>query len=100
MNDRCRPAIRRVHVMTRALSMLFVFMAALAWFISYGAISYSADAPAPLLKQGQPVEWWFVFKLNSATGPACAAGAQRACIFGGEREPYKVFGQQFVYSSS
>ena len=80
--------------------MQVLFVLALASFMCHGAISYSADAPTPLLKQGHPVNWWFVFKFNSASGPACAAGAQRACIFGGEPGPYKIFGQQFVYSSS
>jgi hypothetical protein len=67
----------------RYISMRVVFVLALALCICQSAISYSADAPKPLLKQGQPVDWWFVFKLNSAAGPSCAAGARRACIFGG-----------------
>jgi len=86
--------------MRRPLSMQVLFVLALASFMCQAAISCSANAPTPLLKQGQPVDWWFVFKFNSASGPACAAGAQRACIFGGEPGPYKIFGQQFVYSSS
>jgi hypothetical protein len=39
-----------------------------------------ASAPAPLLKDGQPVEWWFGFKFNAGSFPGCG-GAQRACLF-------------------
>ncbi len=54
-------------------------------------------APTPLLQKGHPVNWWFVFKLNS-TFPECG-GATRECRFGGEVQDYK-FGQQFVFASS
>lgn len=68
----------------------------------YGPAAVAADAkpPAPLLKNGQEVDWWFVFKFNSATFPGCGENAKRACIFGGEPGEYKAFGQQFVYASS
>lgn len=63
--------------------------------------AYAADtAPTPLLKFGQPVDWWFMFKLNSAIFPGCTGNAQRVCIFGGKVQPYPHFGQQFVYASS
>ena len=58
-----------------------------------------ANAPAPLLKNGQSVAWWFVFKLNAASFPGCG-DAQRACLFGGTVQPYKKFGQQFAFASS
>ncbi len=58
-----------------------------------------AAAPAPLLKSGQPVAWWFMFKLNAASFPSCGT-AQRTCIFGGTVQPYKNFGQQFAFASS
>src|SRR5579864_901390 len=58
------------------------------------------DAPAPLLKKAHPVDWWFVFKLNSAAFPGCGGTAQRACIFGGTAQNYRFFGQQFVYASN
>ena len=67
------------------------------------SVVYAADstaAPAPLLKQGHPVEWWFVFKFNSAAFPGCAGGATRACVFGGEVQDYKWFGQQYIYATS
>jgi hypothetical protein len=60
----------------------------------------SANAPVPLLGNGQPVDWWFVFKFNTASYPGCAGSAQRACPFGGTVQAYKSFGQQFAYASS
>lgn len=61
---------------------------------------HDSAAPAPLLSQGHPVDWWFVFKFNSAKFPGCAAKAERACLFGGDVQKYKAFSQQFVYASS
>jgi len=69
--------------------------------VLWGGGGWAADAPTPLLKQGQPVDWWFMFKLNSKIFPGCSAGATRTCIFGGTVQDYpKGFGQQFVYASS
>ena len=69
-----------------------------------GRVTYaqlpSTDAPAPLVKDGQPVTWWFVFKFNAASFPGCGAGAERACTFGGQVQNYKGFGQQFAYATS
>src|SRR6266568_9032517 len=65
-----------------------------------GTAVAAADAPAPQLKNGHPVDWWFVFKFNSASFPGCGAGSNRQCIFGGDVQDYKQFGQQFVYASS
>src|SRR5437016_4128204 len=63
--------------------------------------AFAQSAPVPLLKNGHPVDWWFVFKLNSGTFPNCAAEATRTCLFGGTVQKYKPsFGQQFVYASS
>jgi hypothetical protein len=59
-----------------------------------------ATAPTPLLKTGQPVDWWFVFKFNTDSFPACGGTAQRACLFGGTAQTYKSFGQQFAFASS
>src|ERR1035437_7100170 len=56
-------------------------------------------APIPLLKSGQPVDWWFVFKCNAESFPECGR-FQRTCSFGGTVEPYKSFGQQFAFASS
>jgi len=62
-------------------------------------VAQPAMAPTPLLENGQPVAWWFAFKLNAGSFPGCG-DAQRACIFGGTVQPYKEFGQQFVFASS
>jgi hypothetical protein len=59
-----------------------------------------ASVPTPLLKSGQPVGWWFVFKFNAASFPGCGEGAQRACVFGGTVQKYDQFSQQFIYASS
>jgi hypothetical protein len=68
-----------------------------------GNVSYSLGqtAPAPLLSQGETVDWWFAFKFNSKSFPGCGGGAneQRACPFGGDVQTY-TFGQQFAYASS
>src|SRR2546421_12659613 len=39
---------------------------------------------SPLLQKGHPVDWWFVFKFNSAAFPGCGSGADRTCPFGGQ----------------
>jgi hypothetical protein len=58
-------------------------------------------APVPLLERGRPVDWWFVFKFNSASFPGCGGSAARVCRFGGDVQDYKAgFGQQYVYASS
>jgi hypothetical protein len=53
----------------------------------------------PLLQNGQPVDWWFVFKFNAGSFPECG-GAARVCLFGGSAQQYTHYGQQFVYASS
>jgi hypothetical protein len=60
------------------------------------------NAPAPLLDTGHPVQWWFVFKFNTASFPGCGdSGPQTQCLFGGTVKPYpQGHGQQFVYASS
>jgi hypothetical protein len=64
-----------------------------------GAQPASSDAPAPLLQAGHPVDWWFVFKFNAASFPACG-GPERTCLFGGDVQPYQSFGQRYVVASS
>lgn len=56
------------------------------------------SSPAPLLAKGHPVDWWFVFKLNSAKFPDCG-GARKGCPFGGTVQDYKD-GQQYAFASS
>lgn len=63
--------------------------------------SAKPSTPAPLLKKGHSVDWWFVFKFNAATFPGCEGTAERACIFGGTVQDYKGrFSQRYVYASS
>lgn len=82
---------------TFRLPMLFRTAILVGLLISVG---WSADAPAPLLSSGHPVDWWFVFKLNSKAFSGCGSGVTRTCSFGGEVQNYKTFGQQFLYASS
>jgi hypothetical protein len=52
--------------------------------------------------KGHPVMWWFVFKLNAKSFPACG-GATRSCPFGGQVQTtstYSKFGQQFVFATN
>jgi hypothetical protein len=58
------------------------------------------QAPAPLLKVGEPVDWWFVFKFNAKSFPACGSTPKRTCPFGGKPQAYSQFGQQYAYASS
>lgn len=58
-----------------------------------------ADAPTPLLKKGESVKWWLVFKFNATSFPDCAGNAERKCIFGGTVQNYARFSQQYVYAS-
>ena len=56
--------------------------------------------PTPLTADGQPVKWWFVFKFNAQSFPACGASSvKRSCTFGGTVQGYSQYGQQFVYAS-
>jgi hypothetical protein len=73
--------------------------ATVATVSSTAGFASSTTTPVPLLAKGHPVDWWFVFKLNAAKFPACGGGT-RTCPFGGSVQPYKSFGQQYVYASS
>lgn len=65
--------------------------------ISIGA----GESLRPLIAKGHPVDWWFVFKFNSASFPKCAAGATRTCLFGGQvQSSWTSFSQQFAVASS
>jgi hypothetical protein len=58
--------------------------------------------PRPLIAKDQPVDWWFVYKLNSSK-PFAGCGkveGDRQCPFGGEPLTRGSFGQQFVFASS
>ena len=58
------------------------------------------NAPTPLLSNGSPVDWFFVFKFNTASFPECSGGDQRVCLFGGTKQDYGKFSQQFAYASN
>lgn len=69
----------------------------------------SAQSPrlSPLLQEGHPVDWWFVYKFNAASFPGCGApredrraSTKRACPFGGTAKAYLAYGQQYVFASS
>jgi Deoxyribonuclease II len=59
-----------------------------------------AAAPSPLMSKGSPVDWWFLFKFNTASFPGCGGTVTRTCLFGGTVQPYPEFSQQFAFASS
>jgi hypothetical protein len=59
----------------------------------------NAQALAPLVKQGESVKWWFVFKFNATAFPGCFADATPTCIFGGKVQDYPRSSQKFVYAT-
>ena len=59
------------------------------------------SVPVPLVAQGKPVDWWFVFKFNAENFPGCDGEADKKAIFGGKvREYHGHYSQQYVYASS
>ena len=81
---------------TMRLALLLLLMLA----TSALADGPASSSPSPLLKEGQPVQWWFVFKFNTKTFPECGGSIERKCIFGGEAPAYEPgYSQQFVYAS-
>jgi hypothetical protein len=68
----------------------------------FTAAPASAEPPAPLLRQGEPVDWWFAFKFSSQqTFAGCGPDSgTRTCIFGGNVQAKERFGQQFAVASS
>jgi hypothetical protein len=79
-------------------AFLFIVLAVVTVFPQQ-MFAEDSNAPAPLLEKGHQVDWWFVFKFNSASFPGCG-GAERECLFGGDVRPYRLFSQQFVFASS
>jgi hypothetical protein len=75
-----------------------IFLCTALAFLSVPAVDGARGAePTPLLKQGQPVDWWFAFKFNAATFPGC--GGTQQCPFGGKLQDY-VEGERFAYASN
>ena len=90
-----RKTPRRAFLAPRLCALLLLSIFATA------AAARAQDAtPGPLLKQGQAVDWWFVFKFNSGALPGCGGEAQRVCTFGGTVQSYTTFSQQFAFASS
>jgi hypothetical protein len=74
-------------------------LACLSVFLSCQVAATDVGAPVPLLRSGQPVDWWFVFKFNAKSFPGCGGTAVVACPYGGTPSG-KTLSQQFVYASS
>jgi hypothetical protein len=89
----------------RGRGMLLVAVA-LAVLGSHGGDAAPAEsaaaAPRPLVAEGRPVDWWFVFKFNSTkTFAGCGPSTKtRSCIFGGKVRTKPAFGQQFAFASN
>jgi Deoxyribonuclease II len=89
----------------RSLRLAGIGVIVLGWA---GSGLCQETAPSPLLKKGQAVDWWFVFKFNNKTYPR-AADSKPACLFGGvaggsgrKDGPYKnsAMGQSYAYASN
>lgn len=93
------PAVKS-QVVRRLLLYAILLLLAVAFAVTISLTYAQQNAPVPLLTKGHEVDWWFVFKFNSKAFPGCSGGAQRACLFGGEVQNYKAFGQQYVFASS
>jgi Deoxyribonuclease II len=91
----------RVRSVTNYAAML-IGLVGLAGCLCPMARAVAEAAPQPLLAEGKPVDWWFVFKFNSAkTFAGCGKDvAKRTCPFGGTVQAKPAFGQQFVSASS
>ena len=50
----------------------------LALLLLVTSLAYADSKTSPLLAEGQPVDWWFVFKFNTETLPGCGTSAQTA----------------------
>ncbi len=83
-------------------------LALAALVLSLPPIAYGQTDPTPLVASTQPVDWWFVFKFNTASFPQCGGvpAGPRVCPFGGTPPLYAIHGknyqysQQYVYASS
>lgn len=60
----------------------------------------NAPPPVPLVAQGQPADWIFVFKLNAGVFPTAANDPARACPFGGSPSTARPIGQQYIYATN
>src|SRR5262245_59974731 len=73
----------------RGSQMKYTTVAATPILLALAAITH-AQGPAPLLKSGEAVDWWFVFKFNAKSFPGCGGRSDaHVCPFGGEPQDYK-----------
>jgi hypothetical protein len=63
------------------------------------ALGQPAPAPVPLLSQGNPAQWIFVYKLNASAFPSRLDDPARACPFGGTPRMGDRLGQQYLVAS-
>ena len=42
-------------------------------------LAYADSKTSPLLADGQPDDWWFVFKFNTETLPGCGTSQRASC---------------------
>jgi|GEM_PF-4907096 len=74
------PLFRKQRVITKCVtSILAVILLILCVSAGYA----EGNRPIPLLEKGTEVDWWFVFKFNTAYFPGCDNDAKRDCLFGG-----------------
>ncbi|MDR3717739.1 MAG: deoxyribonuclease II family protein [Bryobacteraceae bacterium] len=90
-----RKTLHKAFLVSRLCALLLLLI-----LVAAAAMRAQESAPVPLLKQGQPVDWWFVFKFNAGALPGCGGEAQRVCTFGGTVQSYPSFSQQFAFASS
>src|SRR6266567_2343904 len=88
------PCIKEIAAMHRLKSMARSAGIVLSVLVACTSLTVlGQNAPTPFIEQGQPVDWWFVFKFNSAAFPHCGGTpeVQRVCPFGGTPQPYPRF---------
>ncbi|HMG46917.1 MAG TPA: deoxyribonuclease II family protein [Allosphingosinicella sp.] len=85
----------------RKWSLFASFAAAFTLAAAAPAQPATAPPPVPLVSQGHPADWIFVFKLNAGVFPTAANDPARTCPFGGSPMRYRqAFSQQYAYASS
>jgi hypothetical protein len=86
-------------MITRTLLRRLAFsLAALLAIHAAPATAQSAAAPTPLARNGQPVDWAFVFKLNAAIFPT--TGWTNPCTYGGKPQTYSPIGLSYAFATS
>ena len=81
-----------------ALRLSWFALAVVLW-PGLASAQSDATAPTPLVQAGMPTDWLFVFKFNGSAFSSKDI-ADRPCPFGGTAQPYKLFGQQYVFATN